>query len=93
MRSEHDPDTQPELPLVDPFAPETLHAGDRHEVFAAALPLHRSTRRRSSGGGNLSGSCNAMGAAKGRIGARRFSIFFTVIDKQVTGAVRLAVAL
>ena len=35
-RSKHDSDTEPELPLVDPFAPEILHAGDRHEVFAVA---------------------------------------------------------
>src|SRR5262245_60604306 len=35
-RSEHDSDSEPELPLVDPFAPETLHAGDRHEVFTVA---------------------------------------------------------
>src|SRR3954447_4160017 len=33
---ENDPDPEPELPLVDPFAPEILHAGDRHEVFAVA---------------------------------------------------------
>src|SRR5882672_542987 len=34
--SKHDSDTEPELPLVDPFAAEILHAGDRHEVFAVA---------------------------------------------------------
>src|SRR6185436_8527617 len=32
----HDADTEPELALIDPFAPETIHAGDRHEVFAVA---------------------------------------------------------
>src|SRR5215203_3774591 len=34
--SKHESDANPELPLIDPFAPEILDAGDRHEVFAVA---------------------------------------------------------
>ena len=33
---EDEAETQPELPLVDPFPGEILHAGDRHEVLAVA---------------------------------------------------------
>src|SRR4051812_19546624 len=33
---EDEPETQPELPLVDAFPREILHAGDRHEVRAVA---------------------------------------------------------
>jgi hypothetical protein len=31
---EDDAETQPELPFIDPLAPEILHAGNRHEIRA-----------------------------------------------------------